>query len=1179
MILKDILEKRIAILDGALGTMIQSYNLSESDFRGERFKRWGSDLYGCNDILTFTRADIIEQIHSSYLEAGADIISTNTFNSNDISMSDYQLEDSVYEMNYTSARLAKTLALKYSTIDKPRFVAGSVGPTSRTLSMSPDVERPSFRNITYDDLLLSYIMQIEGLVDGGVDIILVETIFDTLNAKAAIEAHRRVTMRRDRDIPLMLSVTITDASGRTLSGQTIEAFVYSVSHAYNLLSIGINCSFGAELMLPFLEELSSKVPYYVSAHPNAGLPDGFGSYSHTPEKMRETLKPFFDRKLVNIIGGCCGTTPEHITLIAEDAEKYSPREVSSIPKHTTLTGLEVFHITKEVNFVNIGERANVAGSAKFARLIREKRYDEAVEIVRTQVNSGAQIIDICMDDAMIDGVEAMSEFINLLAAEPDISRLPLMIDSSSWCVIEAALKRVQAKSIVNSISLKEGENEFLTRAHMIHSYGAAVVVMLFDEKGQADSYERKIEVAARAYKLLVSTGFPKEDIIFDPNVLTIATGIPEHDSYGIDFIRAVEWIKANCEGVKVSGGVSNLSFSFRGNNVVREAMHAVFLYHAIRAGMDMAIVNAGLLRPYDTIDAELLKAIEDIVLNREGASTERMIELAHGMTAEDKNPSEIKNRQDIAVSDRIVDALVKGDAEYIESDLAEQLISISSPLEIIETVLMKGMNRVGGLFADGKMFLPQVVKSARVMKRAVDFLNPYIKAENSGVAVAKKRVVIATVKGDVHDIGKNIVSIVLVCNGYEIIDLGVMTPSETIIDSAVKNGVEAILLSGLITPSLSEMAVVINEAERRGLTIPIMVGGATTSPLHTAVKLAPMYSSVVVRTSDASECVKVLSRLTSSSKNTTIEDINQKYGALRDGYQQKEMLSVEEARKNIVKLDFSNIAIPKTAGKTIIKNLPISEVRPLINWTSFFHAWQIKGRYPEIFNDPVKGVEAKKLFDDASAMLNEMESSGDITINCIVGLYEAQSVNETVFVFDKRKSCDCCAAQSIAVPLRFDRMLDPKTKNMSCADFIAPRESGIRDYIALFALTAGLGADKVAERYVNEGDDYSALLVKLLCDRLAEATSEYLHYKVRTEIWGYASSEEFEPERLLKGDYRGIRPAFGFSSAPDHTQKRVMFDILNAEKEIGVTLTENNMMIPQSSICGTMFAHEKSRYF
>lgn len=1178
MQLKEILERRIVTLDGGLGTVIQSYGLSESDFRAERFKSWNGDLMGCNDILSITQPTIIKEIHENYLIAGADIISTNTFNSNSVSMEDYGLMSNVYEMNYTSARLAKEAAQRYSTAEKPRFVAGSVGPTSKTLSISPDVERPAYRNLTFDELTHSYMTQIEGLLDGGVDIILIETIFDTLNAKAAIEAFRRVTIEREKEIPLMLSVTITDASGRTLSGQTLEAFVISVSHAHNLLSLGLNCSFGAEKLFSPLSELSSYTDKYISVHPNAGLPDGFGGYSHTPEKMLKCVEPYFTNNLVNIIGGCCGTTPEHIKLITERAAKATPRKIEPKTNITALAGLEPLKITKEINFVNIGERANVAGSAKFAKLIKNENFEEAIAIVKKQVEEGAQIIDICMDDAMIDAKRAMGEFVRLLASEPEISRVPLMIDSSDWTVILEGLKNTQGKPIVNSISLKEGDNDFLMKAHTVHSYGGAVVVMLFDEAGQADSYERKIAIAKRSYNLLVNTGFPKEDIIFDPNILSIATGIAEHDTYGIDFIRACEWIKTNLEGVKVSGGVSNLSFSFRGNNTVREAMHSVFLYHAKKAGMDMAIVNAGMLRPYDDIEKELLDAVEDVVLNRNSGATEQMIDIASKFSTKKTEIQENVSR-DEDVEKRVVDALVKGDTLHIVDDIEELYKKIGSPLIIIEQILMSGMNIVGERFSTGKMFLPQVVKSARVMKKCVEVLNPYMNTSET-TTYKKRRVVAATVKGDVHDIGKNIVSIVLACNGFEVIDLGVMTPTQKIIDTARDMNCEAILLSGLITPSLTEMGHVISEAKKEGFVIPIMVGGATTSDIHTAVKLAPLYDSTVVRTSDASECVGVLSKLLSSEKEDTEKAIKLKYATLREKRIESEKISLDQARQNVKKYDFSNIVKPEKLGVTTFNDIKISEVRELINWTFFFKAWEIKGRYPQIFDDPQKGVEAKKLFDDATAMLDELETNETIKLRGIIGLYEACSEKEFVFIKTKKQSCSCCdTSKEVVTSLIFDRKLEKNSKNLSCADFIAPRKENIKDYIGTFAVTAGIGAEELAETYRKNSDDYSAIMLKLLCDRLAEATAEYLHYKVRTELWGYAKDEKFEIERLIKENYVGIRPAFGYPCAPDHSQKKVIFDLMSVEKEIGISLTENYMMTPASSISGVMFAHEESCYF
>lgn len=1180
------LEEKILVLDGALGTMIQRYNLTEEDFRGERFAKWNIELKGCNDLLVLTRPDIIEEIHRGYMEAGADILTTNSFNANAVSMADYGLESCIYELNYHAALLAGKIASQYSTPEKPRFVAGSVGPTNRTLSISPDVNNPAYRNITFDTLLAAYTTQIEGLIDGGCDLILIETIFDTLNAKAAIMAHRKVCRQRGLRIPVMLSGTITDASGRILSGQTIEAFYVSLSHAENLLSVGLNCSFGAELMYPYLKQLSTIAACAVSAHPNAGLPDGFGAYSQSPELMERLTEPFLSEGLVNIIGGCCGTTPEHISRIAESAKRYAPRQIPR-PKHiTSLSGLEPLYITPEINFINIGERANVAGSAKFARLIREEKYEEALSIARTQVENGAQVIDICMDDAMIDGKKAISVFLNLIASEPDIAKVPVMIDSSKWEVIETALRCVQGKCIVNSISLKEGEEEFLKHARTIRSFGCAAVIMLFDEQGQADTYARKIEVAGRAYALLTTDGFPPEDIIFDPNILSIATGIEEHDRYGVDFIGACRWIKEHCPYAKVSGGVSNLSFAFRGNNAVREAMHSIFLYHAIRAGMDMGIVNAGMLQVYEDIEPSLLKAVEDVVLNRDKDATERLITFAQKIKEQEghnetMHASDKMKWRESNVSERLSFALMKGITDYIEEDTLEAMRELSSPLKVIEGPLMDGMNHVGKLFGEGKMFLPQVVKSARVMKRAVDVLNPYIEQEKVDTTSSTAgKVVIATVKGDVHDIGKNIVSVVLSCNGYKVIDLGVMTPPEKILETAKKEQADAVMLSGLITPSLDEMANVISLLDKQGEQVPVMVGGATTSQLHTAVKLAPLYKGCVVQTKDASTCVKVLSEIVGANRVEEMRRIAQKQALQREEYYkkeaEKELLTLEEARTNRARFDFNHIPIPVKTGRILFDNIPLQEIRPFINWTMFFAAWDITGRYPRIFEDKEKGEEAKKLFDDANKLLDDIITGNSIRAKAVMEIYPALSEQEEIILY---KNTDY-KEELARIPVGRNRKKKKEgEENLSLADFIAPIESGKHDYIGLFALTAGLGTDELSQKYAAEGDPYFSIMVKLLSDRLAEALAEYLHYKVRTEIWGYAPDEPMEIERILRGEYRGIRPAFGYPACPDHRNKQILFKLLEAEKNIGVTLTESMMMNPVASISGMIFAHEKSKYF
>lgn len=1184
---KEELKNRVLVLDGAFGTMVQTYNLAEEDFRGERFAYWNAPLKGCNDVLSLTRPDLIREIHSLYLEAGADIISTNSFNSNAISMADYGLEDvsTIYELNYHAATLACEVAAKYSKAAGGRkYVAGSVGPTGRSASLSPDVDRPGYRNITMHELQRAYTTQIEGLVDGGCDIILLETIFDTLNAKAAVLAYQRVCRSRGVNTPIMLSGTITDASGRILSGHTVEAFYHILKHTPNLLSIGLNCSFGAEKMYPYVSELSGIAACYVSAHPNAGLPDGFGSYSHTPQIMVECIRPFVEEGLVNIVGGCCGTTPAHIAELAKLCKGQKARQVPTIEPQMVLSGLEKLVVNKESNFINIGERANVAGSAKFARLIRDNNFDEALSVVKEQVESGAQVVDICMDDAMIDAKNTMREFVNLLSSEPDIARVPLMIDSSKWEVIEAGLQCCGGKSIVNSISLKEGAAEFLHRARIIRSYGCAAVVMLFDEEGQADSYQRKIEVAERGYNLLVNDGFAPEDIIFDPNVLTIATGMAEHDRYALDFIEACKYIKANLPNAKISGGISNLSFAFRGNNPIREAMHSVFLYHAIKAGLDMAIVNAGMLPIYEDIDPQLLKAVEDVVLYRDTEAGERLLDFA----------SKLKERQSgapladhtakdeawrsLPAFERLCQALVKGVTTHIKEDALEQLQIDGSPLRVIEGPLMEGMNRVGKLFGEGKMFLPQVVKSARVMKMAVDTLNPYISLNEAGEKSTVKNIVIATVKGDVHDIGKNIVGVVCACNGYNMIDLGVMTPAEKILEAAISSNASAVALSGLITPSLDEMAAVIKLFESKGLSIPIMVGGATTTALHCAVKLAPLYSGCVVQTPDASSCVKMASKLTGSNAKEVFKEVAQDQKRLREEYQaglaSRQLLSLEEARKRRLVLNFDNVAVPPKCGITVIDNITIDELLPLVNWTMFFAAWQMKGRYPQIFSNPEKGAEAKKLYDDAVAMANQLSANKTVRAKAVVGLFKAASEDEQIVLYDIENS------EKELTRFSFERSLTPKGDGepaMCLSDFIAPKEGS--SHLGLFALSAGLGAEELAAKFEAEGDSYNSLLLKLLCDRLCEAMCEKVHYIVRTKLWAFSPQEPYSADQMLKGLYRGIRPAFGYPSCPDHSGKKQLFELLDVTAKTDIELTEGLMMRPASSLSGMIFDHPDARYF
>lgn len=1181
----EAIQKRILVLDGAMGTMIQKYKLTEKDYRGYRFIDFHRDVKGNNDLLVLTQPVIVEEIHEAYLKAGADIIETNTFNANAISMADYDMQDWVYELNYEGARLAKNVALKYSTKEKPRWVAGSIGPTNRTASLSPDVNDPSFRAVTFDDLVKVYYEQIRGLVDGGVDLLLIETIFDTLNAKAAIYAIEEFAENTGKTLPVMISVTITDASGRTLSGQTTEAFWNSISHAKNLFSVGINCALGAKDMRPYLQILSKIANCYVSAHPNAGLPNAFGEYDETPSQMQVQIEDFCQSGFVNIIGGCCGTTPEHIQKIAEVASKYPSRKIPDVQPYLRLSGLEPVTIYEGSNFVNIGERTNVAGSPKFKKLIMEGNYEEALSIARQQVEGGAQILDVNMDDGMLNGEEAMVKFLNLLAAEPDIARIPIMIDSSKWSIIEAGLKCLQGKGIVNSISLKEGEQKFIEQAKKIRKYGAAVVVMAFDEKGQADTFERKIEICKRAYDLLVhQVGFPPQDIIFDPNILTIATGIEEHNEYGKAFIEATRWIKRNLPLAKVSGGVSNISFSFRGNNVVREAIHAAFLYHAIQAGLDMGIVNAGQLTVYDDVPKDLLELVEDVLFNRKSDATERLVTFAESIKNTAQSVSKTEEWRNLSPVERLKYSLVKGIVDYIEQDTEEVRKMYATALEVIEGPLMDGMNVVGDLFGEGKMFLPQVVKSARVMKKAVAYLIPFIEAEKkaSGINKAAGKVLLATVKGDVHDIGKNIVGVVLACNGYEIIDLGVMIPCEKILETAKKEKVDIIGLSGLITPSLDEMVHVAAEMQRLNYNIPLLIGGATTSKAHTAVKIEPQYqNNAVVHVLDASKSVPVVSALLSKEQNEPFkQNIRQEYQKIREVHakkkQYKNFISFEEAKNNRLKIDFHIEPTPKSKfiGVQVITPT-IQEVRPFIDWTPFFATWELKGKYPDIFLNPNYGTEAKKLYEDANQMLDELEKTKTLQLKGVFGIYPANALGEDIEVYyDENRN-------QVYKKFHFLRQQIEKGTGLphySLVDFVAPKESGVSDYLGGFAVNAGIGLDKIVQKYEKEHDDYHAILVKAVADRLAEAFAEYLHFLVRTKYWGY-SNEIFDNERLIKEDYQGIRPAPGYPACPDHTEKIILFDWLNVTENTGLTLTESMAMYPAAAVSGLYFAHPKSQYF
>lgn len=1184
-LIDKILKKRILILDGAMGTMIQDFHLKEEDYKGERFRTSEIPQKGNNDILSLTRPDIISSIHRDFLEAGSDIIETNTFNSNRISMSDYGMEDHVYEINKASAALARQICDEFTEKDpsKPRFVAGSIGPTNKTASMSPEVDSPGFRDITFDDIREAYYEQAEGLIDGGVDLLLIETVFDTLNAKAALFAIEDLGERTGRKIPVMISGTITDTSGRTLSGQTLKAFYHSVSHV-DLLSIGLNCAFGAEQLRPYIKELSGISGFYVSLHPNAGLPGPFGEYEQTAEEFGKLIEDIAGSGYVNIVGGCCGTTPEHIKKITGAIEGKSPRIIPELTKYTTFSGLETIEMRPGRNFVNVGERTNVAGSKKFAKLIREEKYEEALSVARHQVEGGGQVIDVCMDDAMLNCEEAMSLFLNYIASEPDIAKLPIMIDSSKWSVIESGLKSVQGKSIVNSISLKEGEDQFVKQAGLIKRYGAALIVMLFDEKGQADTFERKIEIAERSYRILTDKlRFPPENIIFDPNILAIATGIEEHKNYAVDFINATRWIKKNLRAVKVSGGVSNLSFSFRGNSIVREAMHSVFLFHAISAGMDMGIVNPALLEIYESIPGDLLKLTEDVVLNRSDDATDKLIKYA-----EETGPSgKIKKRtlewRNNPPPERLTYSLVNGITEFIEADTEAAREHFKFALDIIEGPLMKGMDTVGDLFGSGKMFLPQVVKSARVMKKSVALLLPYIEKERSaGGGENAGKILLATVKGDVHDIGKNIVGVILSCNNYEVIDLGVMVPAEKILRTAIEKEVQIIGLSGLITPSLEEMANIAAEAERSGIDIPILIGGAPTSKIHTAVRIEPNYSKPVIYVKDASKAIGVVSNLLAPEKsNRYSKKIRDEYSKIRKNYNQlrkrTDYLALEKARENKFHLDKTSY-IPENPiknGLQIFREYPLEEVVKYIDWTFFFVQWDLQGKYPDILNDPVKGEEAGKLFADAEQMMSRIIMEKWVTVNGVCRIFQADSEGDDIIVYnDNREEIERL------YHLRNQQVNKSGEPNYCLSDLILPRNKKRgQDHIGAFALTAGLGIDKHIKHFEKDNDSYSTIMVKILADRLAEAFAELMHLKVRKEIWGYSQNENIGLEDLLRSKYQGIRPASGYPSCPDHREKKTIFRLLDAENNTGIKLTNNYVMDPAASVSGLYFSNTGSKYF
>ncbi|GLS26438.1 methionine synthase [Marinibactrum halimedae] len=1188
--LHQAIKNRILILDGAMGTMIQGYKLQESDYRGERFANYHMDIAGNNDLLAITQPDIIRDIHIAYLEAGADIIETNSFNATKISMADYDMEELVHELNVAAATMAREAA-DYVTAqnpDKPRFVAGVLGPTSRTCSISPDVNDPGARNVTFDELVENYLEALDGLVKGGIDIVLIETIFDTLNAKAAVYAVQEYFERVGFELPIMISGTITDASGRTLSGQTTEAFYNSLAHA-KPISMGLNCALGADLLRQYVKEMSRVSEFAVSAHPNAGLPNEFGEYDQTPEEMAEIVGEFAQSGFVNIIGGCCGSSPDHIRAIAEKVAQFTPRPLPEIEPACRLSGLEPFNIDKNALFVNVGERCNVTGSARFKRLIIEEDYTTALEVAQQQVENGAQVIDINMDEGMLDAKAAMVKFLNLIAGEPDIARVPIMVDSSKWDIIEAGLKCIQGKPIVNSISLKEGEEEFIERAKACMRYGAAVIVMAFDENGQADTEARKIEICERSYRVLVDkVGFNPADIIFDPNIFAVATGIEEHNNYAVDFIDATRWIRTNLPHAGVSGGVSNVSFSFRGNNPVREAIHSVFLYYAIKSGMNMGIVNAGQLAVYDDLPKELKDAVEDVVLNKNENATEALLDIAEkykgdGSSGPKKEDLEWRTWP---VAKRLEHALVKGVSAFIEEDTEEARQGSTRPLDVIEGPLMDGMNVVGGLFGEGKMFLPQVVKSARVMKQSVAYLQPYIEAEKDEAAESNGRILMATVKGDVHDIGKNIVGVVLQCNNFEVVDLGVMVPCEEILKVAQEKNCDIIGLSGLITPSLDEMVTVAKEMERQGIDKPLMIGGATTSKAHTAVKIDPQFHlNQAVYVADASRAVGVASTLLSKERRGGfVEDLKVEYEKVRERNANRKprgtVRTYEKAIEHGFKWDWENYTPPKPSftGIKIFDDYSLETLIETIDWTPFFISWDLAGKFPRILDDEIVGEAARNLFADAQTMLKKLVDEKLIQAKGVIGFWPANRVNnDDIELFaDENRNEQIALLHHIRQQIQKPGNTKP---NYSLADFVAPKESGAEDYVGGFVVTAGIGAEELAKSYEEAGDDYNSIMVKALADRLAESFAEHMHQRVREEFWGYSENETFSNEELIKERYSGIRPAPGYPACPDHTEKATLFSLLNATENIDVTLTEHFAMFPTAAVSGWYFSHPESTYF
>lgn len=1180
MSVRQAIKERILILDGAMGTMVQRHKLTEEDYRGDRFSEYHMDIKGNNELLSLTQPQIIAEIYQQYYEAGADIVETNTFSANSISQADYDMTELAYEMNVESAKIAKAVADIYTQYNpaKPKYVAGALGPTNRTASLSPDINNPGYRAVSFDDLKESYYEQAKALADGGVDIFLVETIFDTLNAKAALYAIQEVLEEVQRDIPIMISGTITDASGRTLSGQTTEAFWISVKHA-KPLTIGFNCALGAKELRPYLNELSKIADCYVSAYPNAGLPNELGEYDQGPDEMANLIRDFLANNMVNLIGGCCGTTPKHIEAMATAASEYAPRPIPTIRPISQYAGLEPLNVRDDLNFINIGERTNVTGSRKFARLIKDGKYSEALSVAQQQVNGGAQIIDVNMDEGLLDSKAVMKEFLNLMMSEPDIAKLPIMIDSSKFEVIEEGLKCVQGKCIVNSISMKEGVEEFKRQAKILRKYGAATVVMAFDEDGQADTIERKVEICKRAYDILVNDiDFDPTDIIFDPNVFAVATGIEEHNPYAINFIEATRKIKAACPHAKISGGVSNISFSFRGNNAVREAMHSAFLYHAIHAGMDMGIVNAGMMEIYEDIPKDLLQLVEDVLFNRSPDATERLTDYAERVKGGGKKLVKDLKWREATVQERLSHSLVRGIQEFIDEDTEEARKQYPSAINVIEGPLMDGMNVVGDLFGAGKMFLPQVVKSARVMKKSVAYLTPFIEEEKAGKVETNGKILMATVKGDVHDIGKNIVGVVLSCNNYEIIDLGVMVSADKIIKAAQEHNVDIIGLSGLITPSLDEMVYVASEMERLGMKIPLLIGGATTSKLHTALKIDPEYSGPVVYVTDASRSVTVASNLLSTeSADKYKTSIKEEYVGVREQRKNrshiKECITIQEARNQPLLLNWDDYSapIPNQLGITVLNEIKIEEITQYIDWTPFFSSWQMKGKYPAILEDDVIGVEAQKLYDDANRMLEKIIIDKTITAKAIFGIFSANSKGDDVVIDNNR------GMQEVMYFLRQQRKKAPGKTYASLSDFIAPASHN--DYLGMFAVTAGIGIEKIVAQYEADHDDYNAIMCKAVCDRLAEALAEKLHYDVRTDYWGYEAKSVIDYEEMIKERYQGIRPAPGYPACPDHTGKDAIWKLLDVENKIGIKLTESKAMYPAASVSGFYFGHPDSKYF